>query len=53
MQSTLSTHLPLQPQFIISPLMLSVTVDSFWFGLAELAELAAAFADDDAAKLLA
>ena len=51
MQSTLSTHLPLQPQLIISPLILSVTVDSFWFRLVELVELAAV-ADEDADRLL-
>lgn len=52
MQSTLSTHLPLQPQLMISPLILSVTVDSFWFGLIKVAELDA-LADDALARLLA
>lgn len=54
MQSTLSTQRPLQPQLIISPLILSVTVDSFWFGLIEVVEPLAAFGDDDdAVRLLA
>lgn len=50
MQSTLSTHLPLQPQLMISPLILSVTVDSFWFGLIKVAEPEALV---DVARLLA